>query len=572
MILRIFVLTLILFPAFLTISAQKLKKTDKVTLSNLETHIRYLADDKLEGRRTGSPGETAASDYISSAFSQAGLTARGDNNGWLQAFSVDEGRRINAESFFTVNNHSLVLNKDYFPLALSPAGTVSGSPAIALQESGVPWFLDLRELLEANTGNPHFDFAGAIRARITACAKKGATALILYNSSKIADNLAFDPHDRPAAAVIPVLYLTAAAKRKYLKDESASVDLKIRVGFTEKQRTGHNVVGWLDNGAPGTIVIGAHYDHLGYGEDSNTLYRGTDRVIFNGADDNASGVAGMIELARMLSASKLKNNNYLFVAFSGEEQGLFGSKYFVEHSPVDTKTINYMINLDMIGRLNDTTHALTIGGYGTSPAWGTALPSGDDKRGSQSANPTGSGYSRTKRSGSEPPFVLHFDSSGMGPSDHTSFYLRGIPVLFFFTGIHSDYHKPGDDFDKINYTGELQVVKFIYSLVLDLNPKGRLTFTKTQDTQQGSPHFSVTLGILPDYSFSGSGVRADGVSEGRPAQSAGMKAGDVILQLGAWPVTSLENYMEALGKFKKEDKTTVRYRRGNDTIERPVEF
>ena len=370
MILRIVLLTIVLAPAFLTISAQKLKKTDKITLSNLETHIRYLADDKLEGRRTGSPGEIAASDYISSGFSRAGLQPKGDNSGWLQAFPVDEGRRISAEAFFTVNDRPLALNKDYFPLALSAAGMVSGSPAIALQEAGVPWFLDLRELLEANTGNPHFDFPGAIRARITACAKKGATALILYNSSKIADNLAFDPHDRPAPAAIPVLYLTAAAKRKYLKDESASVDLKIRVDFTEKRRTGHNVVGWLDNGAPETIVIGAHYDHLGYGEDSNTLYRGPDKVIFNGADDNASGVAGMIELARMLSASKLKNNNYLFVAFSGEELGLFGSKYFVEHSPVDTKSINYMINLDMIGRLNDSTHALTIGGYGTSPAWG----------------------------------------------------------------------------------------------------------------------------------------------------------------------------------------------------------
>jgi len=566
MILRIVLLTLVLSPAFLTISAQKLKKPDKITLSNLETHVRYLADDKLEGRRTGSPGEKAASDYISSAFSRAGLQPKGDNNGWLQAFPVDEGRRISAESFFIVNDRNLVLNKDYFPLALSPAGTVSGTPAIALQEAGVPWFLDLRELLEANTGNPHFDFPGAIRARIAACAKKGATALILYNSSKIADNLAFDPHDRPVPAAIPVLYLTTAAKRKYLKDESASVDLKIRVDFTEKQRTGHNVVGWLDNGAPGTIVIGAHYDHLGYGEDSNTLYRGHDRVVFNGADDNASGVAGMIELARMLSASKLKNNNYLFVAFSGEELGLFGSKYFVEHAPVDVTSINYMINLDMIGRLNDSTHALTIGGYGTSPAWGNVIgaPPG--------ASQTGHTSRGTKRSGGEPPFALHFDSSGLGPSDHTSFYQKDIPVLFFFTGIHSDYHKPDDDFDRINYTGELQVVKFIYSLVQDLNPKGRLTFTKTRDLQQGSPRFSVTLGILPDYTFSGSGVRADGISEGRPAQNAGMKTGDVIVQLGAWPVTSLDNYMEALGKFKKGDKTTVKYRRGNDTIERPVQF
>lgn len=557
MIFRIILITLILSPAFLIAEAQKLKKADKTTLSNLETHIRYLADDKLEGRRTGSPGEKAAGDYISAAFSGAGLQPKGDNNGWLQAFPVEEGRRVSSESFFLVNDRNLLLNRDYFPLSLSPAGTVSGSPAIALQESGVPWFLDLRELLETNAGNPHFDLYGAIRAKTAACAKKGATALLLYNSSKIADNLAFDPHDQAAAAAIPVLYITSAAKRKYLKDESASVDLKIRVDFTEKKRTGHNVLGWLDNGAPTTIVIGAHYDHLGYGEDSNTLYRGPERVIFNGADDNASGVAGIIELARMLSASRPKANNYLFIAFSGEELGLFGSKYFVEHAPVDLRSINYMINLDMIGRLNDTTRGLTVGGYGTSPAWGPVFITSEGNK----------SFIHEKSF-----FNMHFDSSGMGPSDHTSFYQKDIPVLFFFTGIHADYHKPGDDYDKINYSGELQVVNFIYSLVLDLNPKGRLTFTKTRDGQMGSPRFSVTLGILPDYTFSGSGVRADGISEGRPAQAAGMQTGDIIVQLGLYPVTSLENYMEALGKFKKGDKTMVRYRRGNDTIERPVQF
>jgi hypothetical protein len=537
--------------SFAQFSTKKLKKPDKITLTNLEAHVHYLADDKLEGRRTGSPGETAASDYISAGFARAGLKPRGDNNGWLQAFLINQGRTVSAEAFFSVNGRNLQLHKEYFPLALSPAGMVTGSPAIALQESGVPWFIDLREMLEGAAGNPHFDLSGAIRTRAAACAKKGATALILYNSSRINDNLVFDPHDKPETAVIPILYVTSAAKRKYLKDQYASVELKINIGFTEKQRTGHNVVGWLDNSAASTIVIGAHYDHLGYGEDSNTLYRGPEKAIFNGADDNASGVAGLIELARLLALSRLKANNYLFVAFSGEELGLFGSKYFVEHPPIDLRTVNYMVNMDMIGRLNDSTHGLTIGGYGTSPAWNTALTGMRDQK----------------------FFTLHLDSSGTGPSDHTSFYRKDIPVLFFFTGIHTDYHKPGDDYDKINYPGELQVVKFIYGVVEGLDRKGRLAFTKTREIQQGSsPRFSVTLGILPDYTFSGSGVRADGVSEGRPAQGAGMQAGDIILQLGDYPVSSLENYMEALGKFKKGDKTVVRYKRGNDTIERPVQF
>jgi hypothetical protein len=527
----------------------RLKKPDKVTLSNLERHIRYLADPGLEGRRAGTPGETTASGYISSEFAKAGLRPKGDGDSWLQAFSIDEGRFIDSSTFFSVNDRPLVPGRDFFPLGISAAGAVSGAPAIALQESGVPWFLDLRELIQAHGHSPHFDLENAIRVTAGIFEKKGATALIVYNSSKTPDNLGFDGHERSASAPIPVLYMTMAAKRKYLKDESASVDLKIKVAFVEKQRTAHNVIGWLDNGAPSTVVIGAHYDHLGHGEDSNSLYRGSGHPVFSGADDNASGVAGMIELARLLSASKLKANNYLFIAFSGEELGLLGSKYFVEHPTIDLKSVNYMVNLDMIGRLDDTVHALTIGGYGTSPAWGEVFP----------------GRGRL--------FTFRFDSTGLGPSDHTSFYRKDIPVLFCFTGIHSDYHKPGDTYEKINYGGELQIVKLIYSVVEDFNKKGRLAFTRTRDTPvQGMARFSVTLGILPDYSFSGSGVRADAVSEGRPAQGAGMRAGDVIVQLGEFPVGSLESYMEALGKFKKGDRTTVKYRRGDETIERPVQF
>ncbi|MBS1603190.1 MAG: M28 family peptidase [Bacteroidetes bacterium] len=530
----------------------RLKKPDKVTLSNLERHIHYLADSSLEGRRAGSPGEAAASGYISSEFARSGLRPGGDNGRWLQAFTIDDGRSIDSSTTFSVNDRPLVIGREFFPLAISAAGAVTGAPAIALQESGVPWFLDLRELIQVHGHSPHFDLENAIRAMAGVFAGKGATALIVYNSSKTPDNLSFDPRDRPAEAPIPVIYMTMAAKRKYLKDESASVDLKIKVAFAEKQRTAHNVLGMLDNGAPLTIVIGAHYDHLGHGEDSNTLYRGPGHPVFNGADDNASGVAGMIELARLLSASKLKANNYLFIAFSGEELGLFGSKYFVGHPTIDLKSVNYMVNLDMIGRLNDTTHALTVGGYGTSPAWAGAFKAG---------------------AGTAHLFSFRFDSSGLGPSDHTSFYRKDIPVLFFFTGIHSDYHKPGDSYEKINYTGELQVLKLVWSVVEELDKKGRLAFTRTRDASaQGIARFSVTLGILPDYSFSGSGVRADAVSEGRPAQAAGMRAGDVIVQLGEFPVTSLQNYMEALGKFKKGDKTTVKYRGGDESIERPVQF
>jgi hypothetical protein len=359
----------------------------------------------------------------------------------------------------------------------------------------------------------------------------------------------YDPKDRTETAGIPVLYVGKDAKKKYMKDEFASMDVKINVDISEKKRAGHNVIGYLDNGAATTVIIGAHYDHLGYGEDGNSLYRGPDKQIHNGADDNASGTAAVIELARLLKQSKLKNNNYLFIAFSGEELGLFGSKYFTEHPTVDLHSVNYMVNIDMIGRLNDSSHALTIGGYGTSPVWGTLL--NNDKN-----------Y-----------FSVKYDSSGTGPSDYTSFYRKDIPVLFFFTGLHSDYHKPTDDYDKINYNGELQVIKYIFSLVENLNKQGRIAFTKTRETQIGSSaRFSVTLGIMPDYTYSGSGVRVDGISDGRPAQKAGLKTGDIIIKLGDYTVSSMETYMQALSKFKKGDKTTVNYKREKDEGKAEVQF
>ncbi|HRP32190.1 MAG TPA: M20/M25/M40 family metallo-hydrolase, partial [Agriterribacter sp.] len=315
-------------------------------------------------------------------------------------------------------------------------------------------------------------------------------------------------------------------------------------------RTGQNVIGYIDNKAPTTIIIGAHYDHLGYGEDGNSMVRSGPAQIHNGADDNASGTAALLELAKLMKKSKSRNNNYLFIAFSGEELGLFGSKYFTDHPTIDLASANYMINMDMIGRLNDSSKTLTIGGYGTSPVWGEVV------------------YAQKKL-----PFTVKIDSSGTGPSDHTSFYRKNIPVLFFFTGLHHDYHRPSDDADKINYNGELHIVKYIVELIKDVNKKDKLAFTPTRETQTStSARFSVSLGIMPDYTFSGEGVKVDGVSEGRAAQKAGLLAGDVIVGLGDYAIKSMENYMQALGKFKSGDHTTVRIKRGDKELEFPVTF
>ena len=524
-------------------SAQKIKKADKLVLTGIKTHIEYLSDDKLEGRRTGTAGEKLAYDYISNQFEQNGLMAKGDNGTYIQEFEVYEGKQIDAATHLTINGSGLELEKDYFPLVFSANAKSETLSAIALPESGTVWFWDLKEVLEENKNNPHFDLEDTITKKVNNVTVKGAAALIIYNSSAIKDELKFDAKAKAETLKIPVLYISKEAKAKYLKDETASADIKLQVSISEKKRTGHNVIGYIDNGASNTIILGAHYDHLGYGEDHNSLYTGSTPQIHNGADDNASGTAALIELSTLIKKSKSKNNNYLFIAFSGEELGLFGSKYYTEHPTVDFSNTNYMLNMDMVGRLNDSTHGLTIGGYGTSPVWGQEL-SVEDKY-----------------------LKIHFDSSGSGPSDHSTFYRKDIPVLFFFTGSHSDYHKPSDDADKINYTGELQILKYVYHVIELTNKKGKLAFTKTREIQaQGKRSFKVSMGIMPDYTFSGTGVKADGISEGKAAEKAGLKTGDVIIQIGDFKITDVQAYMQVLGKFNKGDATKVTVKRGTEEL------
>jgi aminopeptidase YwaD len=543
--------TLIFLLTVFFLHAQKLKKADKEMIANLQKHVGYLADDKLEGRRAGTNGETLAMNYISGEFGQIGLAPKG-TDGFYQAFDINDGKKINDDSYFSINKKELNQESDYFPFAFSANANVEAQPALSLQEGDMPWFFNLKETLEENKDNPHFDLDEFIRNKAIESNKKGATALIIYNTSSIDDKLHFEEKDRSETLKIPVIYVTKDPAKKYFKDIAATLDIKIKTSIGEKKRIGHNVAGYIDNNATNTVVIGAHFDHLGYGEDGSSLLRTGEHLIHNGADDNASGTAALIELARLLKNSKIKNTNFLFLAFSGEELGLFGSKYFVENPTLDLKTVNYMINMDMVGRFSDSTHALTVGGYGTSPAWSPTIAASNPKT----------------------FFVVKVDSSGTGPSDHTSFYRKDIPVLFFFTGLHSDYHRPTDDADKINYTGEFRIVRYINDIITNLSKQNqKLAFTKTRETQTTtSARFSVTLGIMPDYTFTGTGVRCDGVSEGKAARKAGMQTGDVIVQLGDINITSLENYMQALGKFKKGDKTKVKFKRGNDVMDADVQF
>ncbi|MEO5909110.1 MAG: M20/M25/M40 family metallo-hydrolase [Ginsengibacter sp.] len=526
---------------------QKLKKSDKTIIENLKSEITYLSSDQLEGRRTGTPGEKMAYEYISDQFQKTGLIAKGDGNTFIQSFEINEGKEILPETHLLINDSSLEIKKDFFPLIFSADGETKGDVSPAFKEKGMTWFLDINDGLEENKNNPHYDVQDFIKNKAIEFAEKGASALIVFNSGEIDDELKFDGKSKIEKIKIPVIYLSKSISKKYLSDQSANLTIDLKTALGNKKRTGHNVIGYLDNGAEHTIILGAHYDHLGYGEDHNSLWTGKPE-IFNGADDNASGTALIMELAKWLKNSKLKKNNYLFICFSGEELGLFGSKYFVQNPTIPLTSVDYMINCDMVGRLNESTNTVTIGGYGTSPEWSKILPE------------------RTKS------MNIKFDSSGVGPSDHTSFYLQNIPVLFFFTGAHSDYHKPTDDVDKINFVGEYRIMQYIENILEKTNATGKISFLKTREPQMGSAHFTVSLGFMPDYTFSGTGVKVDAIIDGKIAQKAGMKAGDVITQLSNFKVTDINNYMTALSKFKKGDAAKVTVLRGKDELNFDVVF
>lgn len=538
----------ILFGLMLISSVGYAQKQHKKLVNTLQKHTYFLASDELQGRRAGDLGEQKASAYIAEQFKKNGILPKG-SDGFFQPFSINDGRMVEGSTVLKINEKTLRVGIDFEVLSNSSNGSFSGDASPSIHESNQPWLIDLADALEENKENPHFDLNNLLTEKIKNAKNKQASAIVFFNSAG-QDIIAFNGKDRSEQTPIPVVYLKKSALDKHLTDLTSTYHIVSSVSFSPKIRNARNVVGYVDNGAPLTVVIGAHLDHLGYGEDGNSMIKGGVPSIHNGADDNASGTSSLIELSSILKKSKQKKFNYLFIAFSAEELGLNGSKYFVENPTISLNSVNYMINMDMVGRMNDSTNSITLGGYGTSPSWKNIIDAVKDK-----------------------PFVIKYDSSGTGPSDHTSFYRKDIPVLFFFTGLHTDYHKPSDDADKINYLGMAKVVQFIQQMIELDKPAQKIAFTKTRETQTTtSARFSVSMGIMPDYSYSGNGVRVDGVSDNRPAKKAGILAGDIVKQLGEYKTPSVETYMQALSKFKKGDKTTALVLRKDQEISFEIVF
>jgi len=533
-------------------------QSDKSILKSVKKSVYFLANDKLEGRRTGTAGEKEAAKFIMESFIDIGLkplfpfslnensTPNAEDKIFVQCFEVNEGVMYSTNRMgFVYKNDMFESGNDFFPLPYSK----NGSEMLSSTSADVDFF-DVSKLIKDSIGNPHYDFDEELYKSVRQTIEsKHLKAIFIYNANDTGIAISFDHKNKRESLDALVMVCRKGVAEKIKTRTDLQHQLLVEIDIVPKIKSGINVSGFIDNGAVNTIILGAHYDHLGYGEDKNSLYVGSTPMIHNGADDNASGTAALIALAKIIKKKGNKKYNYLFAAFSGEELGLYGSKYFVEHCPVDLNNVNYMINMDMVGRLNDSTHGLTLGGFGTSPVWGNIINTND------------------------PYFKIKVDSAGSGPSDHTSFYRKDIPVLFFFTGTHSDYHKPSDDADKINFEGEVKIIRYIESLISKTVELDKIPFLKTREAaSMGKSSFKVTMGIMPDYTFSGNGVLVDGVSDNRPAQKAGIKTGDVITQLGEFVVSDVQTYMQALNKHIKGETINVKIIRGNEEVSLRLTF
>ena len=534
----------------------------------LKKDISYLASDELQGRQTGSPGELMSAEYIKKQFIAAKLQPQ------TQEFDIVKLRLASNKCLFGVRApgidtiiRKLTLFSEYFPLSQSANFDSVTAPwvdcgyglvhekskrddyifdikgKIALIRLGFPGMQE----------NPHGELAevAEIPNKIAEATKRGAVGIIFIKPftsfTAPSGNLKRDEKTLD----IPVFYCNQTSVFP-----AAPITLVSNIYVLKAQ--GHNVYAFRNNHKKNTIVICAHHDHIGINEYENSRYTGKPE-IHNGADDNASGVAAMLEMSRTLKGRKYKKNNYLFIAFSGEELGLLGSKFFTQNPPLSLTgntlsklgKINYVVNIDMLGRIDTTKKILTLNGVGTSPQFEKTI-------------------SLIKTDTNQIKIVT--TKSGLGPSDHASFYIENIPVVHFFSGQHEDYHKPSDDENLINYMGMVNSLDVMEQLISLNNKKGKLPFTKTQDATAGRTKFKVTLGVMPDYSYSGKGMRIDGVTDGKPAQKAGLKKGDIITKLGDMPVNGIEDYMVGLGKINPENPSTVVVLRGDEVLTLPINF
>jgi hypothetical protein len=556
---------------------------------DVQYHVNYLASDSLEGRLSGTPGNEKAAGYIAAEFARYGLQPLGEKNGYEQRFDFVGGVNLGPNNRLTLQragrDTALALNIDFIPAGFSASDSVNGEIVFAgygisaekinyddyadLDVSG-KIVMALRDSPASN--NPHASFAEyePLRYKALQARQHGAKALLIVtNADSLAEPLPKLRFDRSATdAGLPVAYITAAAADRMLAASGNSIkNLQTQINKTQKpnsllipetravlttdlhqeRRTTANLIGKLPGSDPRlkeqAVIIAAHYDHLGRSSEG-ALDPDKEGEIRNGADDNASGTAGVLELAQYFAAlEKRPRRSLIFMAFSGEELGLLGSAHYVNQPVFPLEQTMAMINMDMIGRMKDS--ALVVQGVGTAPQWQPLIERLHQPR----------------------QFNLSLKKEGPGPSDHSSFYQKNIPVLFFFTNQHEDYHRVTDDADKINVEDEARILRFIAGLVTEIaNDDSSLHFTKAESSQPAIRGFRVSVGTVPDYAAEVEGMKLSGVRQGSPAEKAGLQSGDIIIKFGKFEIKNVYDYTYALGEFSPGQKVPVVVKRGQQTL------
>lgn len=526
-------------------------------LDRMRQHIRVLSADSLEGREAGTEAERKAASYLEAQMRANGLQP-GFGAAYLQPFEFFNRREVKDDSYLEIDGKTYAVHTDFLPLAESMSADfgadlvsvgygIDGNGRNDYKGKNLENKLVIVERGSPTPDNPHsgFEDYSTISAKLEAAKRHGALGVVFVDPAGQALEPLQPNYSRKSGNQDLIAVYFPGVK-------ASQLDGKPVVGYVHLEddyRTGHNVLGYLDNKAAYTVVIGAHFDHLGYG-DEGSLHRG-ERAIHNGADDNASGTALMLELGKSLQAPQFSKYNYLFVGFSGEEKGLLGSNFYTKNPSLDLDKVACMINFDMVGRLNPENNTCGVNGVGTSPAWNTALAKVE-----------------------VPDFKIKTSESGVGPSDQTSFYLKNIPAIHYFSGSHGDYHKPSDDEPLINYDGVDKIYRHVSALIAELAAQGeKLAFTATKQDENGDvPRWKVTLGVVPDYMYDGAGMRIDGVTEGKPASKAGLQTGDVVVEMGGMPVADMMSYMRALSKFERGQTVKVVVLRDGKKKSKKVSF
>jgi aminopeptidase YwaD len=531
---------------------------DLSATKRMEQDLFFLSSDALKGRKPGTPEADVAREYIAGKMMAYGIEPMGEN-GYFQKFPVPEYAAVDYDATtLSVGNAQLEGHVDFYPVSIScetgkaASKTVYVGYGITTEDGSYDDFkgLDVNGAIAVmNVSSPdgihpHSAYAAyhSLNERVASLVEKGAKGILLINPEGTASDTQ-EFFKSINASSLPVFFVRNEKWANKLMKRAQKTTMS--VSMSERFSDGYNVIGYIYNNKRKTVVLGAHYDHLGMGGE-NSLYKGP-AAIHNGADDNGSGTTLLLEAMRYYAQRQDTNYNYLIQFYSAEELGLIGSKYWANNPTFPLKEVEYMINSDMVGRLRD--NRLQLSGTGTAVEWDEILD--------------------TPIHGLD----IKKDPAGVGPSDQTSFYYKDLPVLHLFTGTHDDYHKPTDDADKINYKGMAKLASLIYTITARTAYYENVTFQKTTSSEQKTtPNFSVTLGVVPDYLFGGPGLRIDGATEGRPAANAGLKAGDVIMKIGAIVIDDIYAYMTALGAFKKGDTTALVYVRDGEEVETEITF